>query len=224
MKQDVQSRMAQKLAQLDAVAADIPGVVIVHKIPEATVEYISQRGLDYFGVSLEAVQAMGLDYYPYFFNPEEASEYVPKIMGLIEQNDPELMVSFFQQVHPAPGEPWTWHYATTKILMQDDEGRALLSVTVALPVDPQLHITHKISRLLDENVFLRQHYREFATLTEREKEVLKHLTLSLSAVEIAGLLSLSVHTVETHRKNIKKKLGVSTTYDLSLYARAFDLI
>ncbi|PSK90612.1 helix-turn-helix transcriptional regulator [Taibaiella chishuiensis] len=224
MKQDLQSRITQKLEQLRDIAADIPGVVIVHKIPEATVEFISPRGLDYFGVSLEAVKAMGADYYPHFFNPEEASEYVPKIMSLIEQNDPDMLVSFFQQVHPAPGTPWTWHYATTKILMQDDDGRPVLSVTVALPVDPQLHITHKVSRLLDENVFLRQHYREFATLTEREKEVLKHLTLSLSAAEIAELFSLSVHTVETHRKNIKKKLGVSTTYDLSLYARAFDLI
>lgn len=224
MNQDIKQRIENKLEQLHAVAADIPGVVIVHKIPEATVEYISQRGLDYFGVSLQEVRDMGLEYYPRFFNQEEAAEYVPKIMGLIERNDPDTLVSFFQQVRPAPSEEWTWHFSTTKIFMQDDEGKPILSVTVALPVDPQQHITHKVSRLLDENIFLRQHYQQFATLTEREKEILKHLCLSLSATEIAGLLSLSVHTVETHRKNIKKKLGVSTPYDLSLYARAFDLI
>lgn len=224
MTQDLQLRVAQKMEQLQHIAADIPGVVIVHKIPEATVEFISQRGVDYFRVSLEEIRAMGLGYYPRFFNEEEAAEYVPKIMGLIEQNDPDKLVSFFQQVRPSPGEEWTWHFSTTKIFMQDDEGKPILSITVALPVDPQQHITHKVSRLLDENIFLREHYQQFATLTEREREILKHLTLSLSATEIAELLSLSVHTVETHRKNIKKKLGVNTTYDLSLYARAFDLI
>lgn len=224
MSQDIKQRIEEKIAQLHEVAADIPGVVIVHKIPEATVAYMSQRGLDYFGVSLRELREMGMGYYPRFFNEEEAAEYVPKIMGLIEKNDPDKLVSFFQQARPAPDQDWTWHFSTTKIFMQDDEGNPILSITVALPVDPQQHITHKVSRLLDENVFLRRHYQQFATLTEREREILKHLCLSLSATEIAELLSLSVHTVETHRKNIKKKLGVNTTYDLSLYARAFDLI
>lgn len=224
MSQDLQHRIDKKIEELHQVAADIPGVVIVHKIPEATVVYISRRGLEYFGVSLEEIRDMGLDYYPRFFNQDEAAEYVPKIMGLIEKNDPDKLVSFFQQVRPTPEEEWTWHFSTTKIFMQDDAGNPVLSVTVALPVDPQQHITHKVSRLLDENIFLREHYLQFATLTEREREILRHLCLSLSAAEIAELLSLSVHTVETHRKNIKKKLGVNTTYDLSLYARAFDLI
>lgn len=224
MSEDIKQRIEKKIAQLHEVAAGIPGVVIIHKIPEATVAYMSPRGLDYFGVSLQELRDMGTSYYPRFFNEEEASEYVPKIMGLIEKNDPDKLVSFFQQVRPMPDQEWTWYFSTTKIFMQDDEGNPILSITVALPVDPQQHITHKVSRLLDENVFLRRHYQQFATLTEREREILKHLCLSLSATEIAGLLSLSVHTVETHRKNIKKKLGVSTTYDLSLYARAFDLI
>ncbi len=108
--------------------------------------------------------------------------------------------------------------------MQDDNGHPLLVITVSLPVDPLHHVSNKVTRLLEENVFLRNHYTQFATLSEREREVLKLLALSHSAPEIAEALFISFHTVESHKKNIRKKLDISSAYDLTMYARAFDLI
>jgi len=55
-------------------------------------------------------------------------------------------------------------------------------------------------------------------ITAREREILAHLAIGRSNREIAGLLDLSVATVETHRKTIKRKLGVSTTADLTRIA------
>jgi two-component system nitrate/nitrite response regulator NarL len=55
-------------------------------------------------------------------------------------------------------------------------------------------------------------------ITTREREILAHLAIGRSNREIAGLLDLSVATVETHRKTIKRKLGVSTTADLTRIA------
>ncbi|MBB3594074.1 two-component system nitrate/nitrite response regulator NarL [Rhizobium sp. BK529] len=61
-------------------------------------------------------------------------------------------------------------------------------------------------------------------LTVREREVLAHLAMGRSNKEIAALLDLSVATVETHRKTIKRKLGVSTTADLTRIAIEHGLI
>jgi DNA-binding NarL/FixJ family response regulator len=49
---------------------------------------------------------------------------------------------------------------------------------------------------------------EHARLTEREKQVLMLIGQGLANKCIAEQLVLSVHTVETHRRNISTKLGV----------------
>ncbi|MGC1505981.1 MAG: response regulator transcription factor [Sulfitobacter sp.] len=55
-------------------------------------------------------------------------------------------------------------------------------------------------------------------LTEREQTILLQLASGKSNKEVAGLLDISVRTVETHRKNIKRKLGISSTAGLTRYA------
>lgn len=55
-------------------------------------------------------------------------------------------------------------------------------------------------------------------LTGREQTVLLQLAQGKSNKEVAIALDISVRTVETHRKNIKRKLGISSTAGLTRYA------
>lgn len=55
-------------------------------------------------------------------------------------------------------------------------------------------------------------------LTKRELDVLGLIALGHTNVEIARLLSLSVRTIETHRANIHRKLGLATRAELVRYA------
>ena len=55
-------------------------------------------------------------------------------------------------------------------------------------------------------------------LTEREQTILLQLASGKSNKDVAGTLDISVRTVETHRKNIKRKLGISSTAGLTRYA------
>lgn len=57
-----------------------------------------------------------------------------------------------------------------------------------------------------------------AQLTEREQTVLLELAQGKSNKDVAQDLDISVRTVETHRKNIKRKLGISSTAGLTRYA------
>ncbi|WP_300029697.1 response regulator transcription factor [uncultured Roseobacter sp.] len=55
-------------------------------------------------------------------------------------------------------------------------------------------------------------------LTGREQTILLQLAQGKSNKEVANALEISVRTVETHRKNIKRKLGISSTAGLTRYA------
>ncbi|WP_194094769.1 response regulator transcription factor [Marivivens aquimaris] len=55
-------------------------------------------------------------------------------------------------------------------------------------------------------------------LTNREQTILLELATGKSNKEVALALDISVRTVETHRKNIKRKLGISSTAGLTRYA------
>ncbi|SHE76510.1 two component transcriptional regulator, LuxR family [Litoreibacter ascidiaceicola] len=56
------------------------------------------------------------------------------------------------------------------------------------------------------------------SLTAREQTILLQLAQGKSNKEVAVDLDISVHTVETHRKNIKRKLGINSTAGLTRYA------
>lgn len=55
-------------------------------------------------------------------------------------------------------------------------------------------------------------------LTTREQEVLQHIANGESNKQIARELDLSVRTVETHRLNIKRKLGIEGQAELIKFA------
>ena len=55
-------------------------------------------------------------------------------------------------------------------------------------------------------------------LTQRERDVLRHIASGEANKQIAQALGLSVRTVETHRLNIKRKLGIDGQAELIKYA------
>jgi two-component system, NarL family, response regulator NreC len=55
-------------------------------------------------------------------------------------------------------------------------------------------------------------------LTEREKEVLQLLAQGKSNKEVAQVLNLSPHTIDSHRTNLMQKLGLHNTAEIVLYA------
>lgn len=63
-----------------------------------------------------------------------------------------------------------------------------------------------------------------ANLTPREIEILLLIARGFSNKKIAELHFISEYTVETHRKNINKKLGANNTASLLMMARKKGLI
>lgn len=65
---------------------------------------------------------------------------------------------------------------------------------------------------------------EDARLTRTESEILKDIALGLTTREIAEKRFSSFHTINTHRKNIFRKLGVNTVHEATKYALRAGLV
>ena len=63
-----------------------------------------------------------------------------------------------------------------------------------------------------------------ASITSRELEILSLITNEKSGKEISEILFISTNTVETHRKNLMKKINVKSSIGLVLFATKHNLI
>jgi DNA-binding CsgD family transcriptional regulator len=221
----LQDKIDLKVIEITGFADILPGAVIINDIRSGVAIWMNKKGLKELGITLDEMSGMSAkDYYSKYFNEEDAKDYVPKILELVKQNIDEESITFFQQVRINNQEKWVWHISSTKILMRDDEYQPVLLLTISFPIDSNHAMTSKAAKLLEENNFLRKNLHEFAKLTPRETEVLKHIAIGKNAIECGKDLFISPQTVDTHRKNIRKKLGTSSFFELFQYAKSFDLI
>ncbi|WP_026712224.1 response regulator transcription factor [Flavobacterium filum] len=87
------------------------------------------------------------------------------------------------------------------------------------------NIQEKIFSSLTGNTSASENYEITNTLlTDRELEILKLISMEYSGKEIGEELFISANTVETHRKNLIKKLNVKNTIGLVKYAIKHNLI
>ena len=61
-------------------------------------------------------------------------------------------------------------------------------------------------------------------LTQTEKNILKEIALGKTTKEIAAEKNLSFHTINSHRKNIFRKLGVNNVLEATKYAMRAGIV
>lgn len=62
------------------------------------------------------------------------------------------------------------------------------------------------------------------TFTQRESEIIEMCAHGKSGKEIAAELNVSLKTVEAHKNNIFKKMGISSSVELVRYALKYGII
>ncbi len=85
-----------------------------------------------------------------------------------------------------------------------------------------------VSKVLAEDYVRQLQHRKvedpYDLLTARERELLQLTAELKSTKDIAGLLGLSPHTIDTHRSNLMQKLNVHSIPELILYAMRKGMI
>ncbi len=86
----------------------------------------------------------------------------------------------------------------------------------------EMYLSEKISGLIINDYISKidsiHNLGDRSHLTKREKEILQMIAEGNNTTEIGKYLSVSVKTVETHRKNIMDKLNIHNIADLTKYA------
>ncbi len=135
----------------------------------------------------------------------------PKIVTLSMHDDPFLAAEILNAGAHAyltkdcePGE-------IVRAVRTVVNGRAYLSAGIAGPVVDRF-IRKKCGSETGEAARPGEHL--LARLSNRERQVFRYLALGLSTREISERFGISQKTVETHRTNLLKKLGLSRMADL----------
>lgn len=100
--------------------------------------------------------------------------------------------------------------------------------------EPLNHIVNAIRTVLGGGIYLSEalrqqvlvnfaqgtpsHHSPVDALSDRELEILQLSGQGLTPREIAGQLSISVKTVETHRMHVREKLKLANSAELTRYA------
>ena len=110
----------------------------------------------------------------------------------------------------------------TTPLIFDSENKPIIGLahyTIMHP-DVKLDITASAKLLNDKQEYETIYFDSFSqkllhdSVTNRERDIIRLLILDKTSKEISEKLNISSHTVDTHRRNILKKLDITSTGEL----------
>ena len=104
----------------------------------------------------------------------------------------------------------------------DDDMKPIIGLAHYTVTNPniKMQITASAKLLNDNNEYETKYFNNFSQkllkdgISNRERDVIRLLVLNQSSKQISEKLNISSHTVDTHRRNILKKLNISSTGEL----------
>ncbi len=91
-----------------------------------------------------------------------------------------------------------------------------------MPLEPSSTATVTIQMSVPASIKKKFDCFQEDTLTVREGEIVDLIVKGNSSRKIAGILGISKWTVDRHRANIRKKLGISNVVDLVRFVMEND--
>ena len=138
-----------------------------------------------------------------------------KILGLTMDNDLDSITEMLE--------------AGASGYILKNTGKAELELAIKQVMAGGHYLSQSISTQLAQNLLLNLNQKKpenniLDNLTEREIEILKMIALENSNAEIANILFISPKTVETHRKNLMRKIGVKNSLGVYKFALKHNLV
>ena len=197
--------------------------------------YNSNNMHNLFGYDLNKIEELGTKYYDSRIHPEDFLGLMKNGLSLIkhyfelpasERKDFKLQNEY--RILNAK-EKYIKVIEQQQVLELDSSGNLWLAISV-LDISPnQEPIDAIISQLVNvktgetKQLELVPNQTKNIELSKREKQILSFVKEGLLSKEISNNLSISVHTVNTHRQNILKKLGANNSFEAVEYANKLRL-
>ena len=192
-------------------------------------EYVSKNFTACTGLSKEKMLAGGMDYYWSLFHPEDIDLWLKSLTNLMVFTMSELTDEQRKRMS------YTWNYRikitdgsyvnivqNTTPLQFDETNKPIVGLAhyTVLDGNIKMDICASAKYLNDKNEYETLFYQNVSTsnllgnISNRERDVVRLIITKKTSDEISKKLNISKHTVDTHRRNILKKLDISSTFEL----------
>ncbi|MGK0412028.1 MAG: DNA-binding CsgD family transcriptional regulator [Polaribacter sp.] len=198
-------------------------------------EYISKNFTACTGLSRDKMKSGGMQYFWSLFHPEDVDLWIKSLTDLMTFTMTELNDEQRKRMS------YTWNY---RIKIGNDLYANIIQNTTPLQFDalnkPIIGLAHytvldgnlkmdicaTAKYLNDKNEYETLFYQNKSTsylldiISNRERDIIRLLITKKTSEEIAKNLNISRHTVDTHRRNILKKLKINSTFELMSYFKS----
>lgn len=192
-------------------------------------EYVSKNFKACIGLDSELLESQGMRYFWSRIHPEDLEKWLTALNHLMEFTLGNIKEEDRNKAN------YTWNYRfknaddtfvnivqNTTPLAFDSHGKPIIGLAhyTVLHPDLKMDISASAKLLNDKDEYETVYFNNFSQkllsdgISNRERDVIRLLVLNYSSKEISEKLNISPHTVDTHRRNILKKLNISSTGEL----------
>lgn len=192
-------------------------------------EFISKNMYSCLGIKSDELIKKGMRYFWSRIHPDDLKEWLAALNELMQFTLNEISINDRQNMS------YTWNYRfmnskgkyvniiqNTTPLQYDNEHKPIIGLAHYTVVDSKIKMQVCASaKLLNDNKeYETKYFNNFSQkllsngVTNRERDIIRLLVLGNSSKDISEKLDISFNTVNTHRRNILKKLNISTTGEL----------
>ncbi|TVZ55837.1 regulatory LuxR family protein [Lutibacter sp. Hel_I_33_5] len=236
---EIVEKHINKLRELDEYLPPIQSFFIVTNTTTQLYEFVSKNFEYALGLDIEKMETIGASYWFSNHHPEDLPIWMSAIEDLMLftmtkvplEDRSKLTYTWNFRVKNAQGE-YLNLYEHQSPTFFDETGKPIIGVAHCSIVgngEPR-PIIGVIKKLNDKNEYETIYYKNYSqkllniSLSNRELDVIRLIALNNTTKQIADKLFLSHHTISTHRKNILRKLNLSSVVELVNYSLLNQLL
>ncbi len=202
--------LEEKTAFLEKVLNEVPANIYVSDIGSKSVVWCNKTNEETLGFNLEEIRYMGKDYFNAIMHPDDL-DISDDSVEHYEHFEGAGYGGIFRARH-RDSQEYKWFIGWARVF-ETEKGKVKTIVCADVDMSPQMNTDVQLAEALKENLKLR-HELLRKTLTRREAEVVQMVCDGYNSKTIADQLHVSIHTIDTHRKNLLRKLNVRNTVAL----------
>ncbi|PIA78395.1 helix-turn-helix transcriptional regulator [Gaetbulibacter sp. 4G1] len=219
----------EKIKELDVYLPYSSTFFCITNTQDLSFEFISKNMNACLGFDINELKTRGMRYFWSRMHPEDLDLWLKALNELMNFTLNDINITERSKMC------YTWNYRikdandnyvnvvqnTTPLEFDSDEKPIIgLAHYTVLDSKIKLDITATAKLLNKNNEYETVYFNNFSQklltngISNRERDIIRLLVLSHSSKEIGERLNISSNTVDTHRRNILKKLNISSTGEL----------
>ncbi|MFD1160793.1 MULTISPECIES: response regulator transcription factor [Hwangdonia] len=219
----------EKIIELDTFLPYSSTFFCITNTQSLTFEYISKNMPACLGLDKKTLEKKGMRYFWSRMHPDDLEEWLQALNDLMDFTLNNTKVEDRKRMS------YTWNYRlknssddyvnivqNTTPLGFDSDFKPIIGLAHYTVLSPEIKLqVCATAKLLNEKneyetIYFNNCSQKLlsAGISNRERDIVRLLVLNYSSKQIGDKLNISPNTVDTHRRNILKKLNISSTGEL----------